>query len=221
MRSLFLAAAALVVASLAGSDALAQQRPQEDAAAKAKKRKEWETPQARLDGDLNDGPCPFVKVLYDAGRYVELEGARESASAVKWSGEIQGVEASCRYKGDEPITLDVDVLFSLGRGPKADAQTKQYRWWVAVTQRNREVLAKEYFALNAEFQPGRDRLTASERLGGITIPRRDKDVSGANFEVLIGFDVTPEMAAFNRDGKRFRVDAGQTAAAGTSQSTTR
>ena len=32
-------------------------------------------------------------------------------------------------------------------------------------------------------------------------------------DLLIGFDVTPEMAAFNRDGKRFRVNAGQTAQA--------
>ena len=31
--------------------------------------------------------------------------------------------------------------------------------------------------------------------------------------MLIGFDVTPEMAAFNREGKRFRVNAGQTAQA--------
>ncbi|MDO9247675.1 MAG: Tat pathway signal sequence domain protein, partial [Phenylobacterium sp.] len=30
---------------------------------------------------------------------------------------------------------------------------------------------------------------------------------------LVGFDVTPQMAAFNRDGKRFRVNAGTAAVA--------
>ena len=40
--------------------------------------------------------------------------------------------------------------------------------------------------------------------------------SGANFEILVGFDVTPQMAAFNRLGKRFRPNAGATTlAAGT------
>ena len=34
------------------------------------------------------------------------------------------------------------------------------------------------------------------------------NVSGSNFEVLVGFDVTPEMAAFNQAGKRFRANAG-------------
>jgi arginyl-tRNA synthetase len=57
----------------------------------------------------------------------------------------------------------------------------------------------------------------TETLKTITIPRADEKVSGGNFEVLIGFDVTPEMAAFNRDGKRFRVNAGQTQQAQTAQ----
>jgi hypothetical protein len=33
--------------------------------------------------------------------------------------------------------------------------------------------------------------------------------------VLVGFDVTPEMAAFNREGKRFRANATAVASAGT------
>ena len=40
---------------------------------------------------------------------------------------------------------------------------------------------------------------------------KDAKVSGTNFELLVGFDVTPEMADFNRQGKRFRPDAGETA----------
>jgi hypothetical protein len=69
------------------------------------------------------------------------------------------------------------------------------------------------------FPAGHDRVAITETLGNITIPRNDIKVSGANFEVLVGFDVTPEMAAFNRDGKRFRANAGQaaTAAAGASR----
>jgi hypothetical protein len=80
---------------------------------------------------------------------------------------------------------------------------------VAVTDRNREILAKEYFDLPVTFAAGQDRVMVNESLEGITIPRVDQKVSGSNFEVLIGFEVTPEQAAFNRDGKRFRVNAGQ------------
>jgi hypothetical protein len=47
----------------------------------------------------------------------------------------------------------------------------------------------------------------TEDVTGIVIPRADVHVSGANFEVLVGFDVTPQMAEFNRNGERFRVNA--------------
>lgn len=213
MRVLLLTAALLTATSATtAAYAQAQGRGQPDAAQQRKKKSEWSTPQGRLDRQANAGPCPFVKVLYDAGRYVELEGGRETPAAVKWSGEIQGIEADCRYRDAQPITVDMDVVFSLGRGPQAEGQSKNYRWWVAVTERNRAVIAKEYFTLNAEFQPGQDRLVATERLGSITIPRKELTTSGAAFEVLVGFDVTPEMAQFNRDGKRFRANAGQAVA---------
>lgn len=212
MRALLFTALLAATSATSAAYAQAQGGARPDAEAQRKKRSEWDTPQGRLDRQANAGPCPFVKVLYDAARYVELEGGREAPTAVKWAGEIQGIEADCRYREDQPITVDMDVTFNLGRGPQADGQAKSYRWWVAVTERNRAVIAKEYFALNAEFQPGQDRLTATERLGGITIPRKDQGTSGGNFEILIGFDVTPEMAQFNRDGKRFRATAGQAVA---------
>jgi len=210
-------AAALTAAPL--TQAFAQGRSggdeaREEDAAKRKKDAEWEDRKAPLPSLRNAGPCPFVKVLYDAGRYVELEGGRAASSAVIYSGEIQGLSAGCRYEGAEPIHLEVEVLFSLGKGPRASSQTKTFPYWVAVTDRNRSVLAKEYFGLPAKFPDGQDRVMVTQRLSAITIPRANKDVSGSNFEVLIGFDVTPEMAEFNRDGKRFRVNAGSAAPSG-------
>jgi len=187
---------------------------EDDGGAKKKKRdEEWNQPKAPLAQLRNAGPCPFVKVLYDASRYVEFKGGKESAAATGYTGEIQGVSSGCAYKSDDPIKMQVEVLFSLGRGPEATETRKTYRYWVAVTERNKDVLAKEYFDLPITFPASGDRVYATEKLQTITIPRADATTSGSNFEVLIGFDVTPEMAAFNRDGKRFRVNAGQAAQA--------
>jgi hypothetical protein len=52
----------------------------------------------------------------------------------------------------------------------------------------------------------------------VVIPRANLGTSGSNFEILVGFDVTPQMAEFNREGKRFRLTAGANLAA---DSTTR
>ena len=219
-RSLILIAALLGVAvTLPASTALAQGRPsdedrqQEDQAKKKKRDQEFGDIQAPLPQLRNAGPCPYVKVLYDAGRYVEFKDGREASANVAYSGEIQSISAGCAYKDDEPITLKMQVLFELGKGPQAEGSSKTYRYWIAVTQRNEAVIAKEYFNLPVRFQPAQDRDYVTEEVNQVVIPRAKLTTSGSNFEVLVGFDVTPEMAEFNRLGKRFRLNAGAASAA--------
>jgi hypothetical protein len=185
-----------------------ERRKQQDEADKKKKQKEkeWTLGEAPLPKINAAGPCPFVRVLYDAARYVELKANKEAVEAVGYTGEIEGVRASCTYKGDEPIRLKVAVGFGLGRGPQAAGWSNTYRYWVAVTLRNRTVLAKQYFDVKADFNVDTDRVLKVEHIDGIVIPRATGTVNGSNFEVLVGFDVSPEMAAFNRDGKRFRMN---------------
>jgi hypothetical protein len=169
-----------------------------------KKKDDWGDKHPPIPTIQNAGPCPFVKVLYDAARYVELKDNQEKVGAVGYTGEIQNLSSVCQYKGAEPIRLQMEVLFALGRGPEAEGSSKSYRYWVAVTDRNRDVIDKVYFNLPVSFPSGQDRVLYTDTLKGITIPRASAKVSGANFEVLVGFDVTPEMIAFNRDGKRFK-----------------
>ena len=166
---------------------------------------------APLSRRANAGPCPFVKILYDAARYVELEDNRAAVSAVGFTGEIEGLNADCTYRGEDPIRLDMNILFNLGRGVQATGEQKTYRYWVAVTERNKAVLAKEYFDLPVNFDGQRTATVTEERT--IVIPRAEATTSGGNFEVLVGFEITPEMAEFNRSGSRFRVNAGAQAAA--------
>jgi hypothetical protein len=207
------ALAALLATAPAASFAQSGGGGDDEAPASSKKKDEWEDKQPPLPALRNAGPCPFVKVLYDAGRYTEFEGGREASATVGFTGEIQGVSAGCQYKGADPIKLEIEVLFALGKGPRAQGDSKTYQYWIAVTDRNRSILAKEYFSLPVNFKGG-DRALVTDRISDIVIPRGGESVSGANFEVLIGFEVTPQMAEFNREGKRFRVNAGQPAAAG-------
>jgi hypothetical protein len=221
MRRLFLVACAVAAAATAVPTFSAAQgrgqRPDPDeqqrqeAAKKRKRDEEWGNNKAPLPALRNAGPCPYVKTLYDAARYVEFKDNREASANVGFSGEIEDLSAGCSYKDDEPIRVAVDVLFELGRGPQAQGSQKTYNYWVAVTDRNREVLAKENFTLPVSFPAGQDRVYVTEHIKEILIPRATATTSGANFEVLIGFDVTPEMAEFNRLGKRFRVNAGAVA----------
>jgi len=189
-----------------------QRKQQEEAAKKRKQKEEWGDNQAPLQALRNAGPCPFVKSLYDAARYVEFKEGREASANVAWSGEVQGISAGCQYKDDQPIQVRMEVLFEVGKGPQSEGRQKTYRYWVAVTDRNRTVLAKETFDLPVTFPEGEDRVYVTENINNITIPRASIATSGSNFEVLVGFEVTPQMAAFNREGKRFRLNVGQASA---------
>lgn len=156
------------------------------------------------------GPCPYVKVLYDAARYVELTGDRIAASNVGYTGEIEGLVSDCGYQNDDPITVEMRVQFNLGRGPQAQGNGRTYRYWIAVTERNRAILAKEYFDLPVNFNGDQTATVTQDQT--IVIPRATATTSGDHFEILVGFDVTPQMAEFNRSGSRFRVNAGTASA---------
>ncbi|HLI65139.1 MAG TPA: Tat pathway signal sequence domain protein [Caulobacteraceae bacterium] len=220
MRDPFLIGALVAMLALPAAPAFAQygspggqgqgsQGSSEDEAAKAKRDEEWNTTK-RLDlpGKKNAGPCPYVKTLWDASRYVELQDNREAYDAVGFTGEVQDLHSGCEYTGANPIHVEMELLFAFGRGPQARGSSKEYTYWVAVTDRNYAVLDKQYFTIRANFPSGQDRVLVTDHVDGITIPRADRNVSGSNFEILVGFDVTPEMAAFNQAGKRFRVNAG-------------
>jgi hypothetical protein len=220
-RSLLLAACAFIAAATVLPDLASAQSPRrgsedqqrQQAEKKKKSKEEWNDVQAPLAALRNAGPCPFVKVLYDAGRYIEFKDAKEASANVAYTGEIQGISAGCQYKDDQPIQVAMEVLFELGKGPQAQGSSKTYRYWVAVTKRNEAVIAKQYFDLPVNFSANQDRVYVTEKMAQIVIPRAKDTTSGANFEILVGFDVTPQMAAFNRDGKRFRVNAGTSAVA--------
>jgi hypothetical protein len=156
----------------------------------------------------NAGPCPLMGVLYDAARMVEIQG-EESFANVGYTAEMRGVSGLCRYVEADPITMNLDIEMAFGKGPKATSQEHTYKYWVAVSRRDLAPLTKQYFTIDVKFPNNADRVTQIAKIDKITIPRANKDTSGVNFEILVGFDLTPEQLAFNRDGKRFRVTAGQ------------
>ena len=206
-------ASALVAATLSSvaPAAVAQSRPggaQQDRPEAGEQRSGARRPRiAPLSRRSAAGPCPYVKILYDAARYVEMTGERVSAANVGYTGEIEGLVSDCAYQGDQPIEVQTRVLFNLGRGPQAEGQGRTYRYWIAVTERNAAVLDKVYFDLPVTFEAGANTTTVTQD-NTIMIPRATATTSGDNFEILIGFDITPEMAEFNRSGSRFRITAG-------------
>jgi hypothetical protein len=157
----------------------------------------------------NAGPCPLMGVLYDTARLVQFSTPNNQHYAnIAFTGEMEGVHGLCRYVEANPITMSIDVDMQFGRGPAAGADHRTYRYWVAVTQRGRRPLAKQYYDVDVAFPHNQLVVAHTEHIDQITIPRANATVSGENFEILVGFELTPDQLQFNRDGRRFRIDAG-------------
>lgn len=161
-------------------------------------------------GEANPGPCPRAFSLYDASRIVEFRGdGQEAFTNVGFTGELGKIRSLCRYFGEVPIIADLEINFDLGRGPMAQEDVATYEYFVAVTRKNVAVIEKQVFPLQVRFPEGVERVSTTEVIDEIVIPRATEGTSGENFEIIVGFVVTPEQRQFNADGKRFRVSVGQ------------
>ena len=161
-----------------------------------------------FDSRQNAGACPPAGSIYYASRIVELEGEDQLFGEITYTGEIVDVRLFCRYVGGAPVRAEVEVDFAFGKGPKGTENRHDYTYWVAVTRRSGKVLNKEYFTVRADFSDG-PVTGMSDLVQRIVIPRLDESISAENFEVLVGFDLTDEQYQFNKDGRRFRLNAGQ------------
>ncbi len=161
-----------------------------------------------LNTTPNAGPCPSTGSLYNASRIVVMEGDQQLYSNIAYTGEIVDVRMFCRYVEDNPVRAELEIDFAFGQGDKGVSNTNDYTYWVAVTRRNGKVLAKERFAVQADFSDG-SVTGASELIQELIIPRLDSSVSAANFEVIVGFELTEEQLEFNKQGRRFRLQSGE------------
>lgn len=153
--------------------------------------------------ERNPAPCPNVVVLEDAARVIEFDG-EEALENIAYSGEITNVEIGCRYIDDKPIDAAIEIEFALGKGPKGENGQKVYSYFVAVARRDLEVIAKEEFPIAVNFNDKKRVIVLDDEIDQILIPRRGEQTSGVNFEIIVGFSLTPEQAIFNRSGKSLK-----------------
>ena len=161
-----------------------------------------------FDTGQNAGSCPPAGAVYNASRIVAFDGDTQTFPNVAYTGEIVDVRLYCRYAGTDPVRAEIEIDFAFGKGPAATSNRRDYNYWVAVTRRSGKILDKQTFTVSTNFSDG-PISSENELLQRIIIPRADESVSAANFEVLIGFELTDAQLTYNKEGRRFRLNAGQ------------
>ncbi len=150
----------------------------------------------------NPAPCPSAIILREAARLIDFNG-EEKLKNIRFSGEIASIKTFCRYFENRPIRASLELEFGFGRGDAAEHFEHTYHYFIAVTRKNKTLLFKQIYPIHVRFSPEENIVNLKEHIKEIIIPRASKKTSGENFEIIVGFVVTPEQEEFNRLGKRF------------------
>ena len=145
--------------------------------------------------------CPSASIVHELDRYAQFKdpanpGAGDIVSGVK----ITNVESRCTYK-EKTVAVDLDISFTGTPGPGAhdwnlDKGSFSYPYFVAITTSDGTIVAKEVFAATLSYKDDDSAQTQQEHLRQV-ISLDDR--KGTDYQLMVGFQLTPEELAYNRD----------------------
>jgi hypothetical protein len=135
--------------------------------------------------------CPHLGLLADASRLTDFEGT----TSAQFRATLGGEALQCVVKdGVAHTRLKFKVTGNLQTGAKSD--TRKVPYFVAVMQGS-QVLAKQVYLLDIPFTGHERNVSVEERVNRVDIPLASGKAAG-DYEVMIGFQLTREQVAYNR-----------------------
>lgn len=146
------------------------------------------------------GRCPKVVIVEELSSISEFQGSKMNDSMLATRAFMEGVESNCRHEGGH-VAVDLRLAFMGHLGPKGrlksgDKPYFSYPFFVAVTDQERNILAKEIFSASVTFNRDEDHHTYYESLRQL-IPVQYKSQAG-EYTLMLGFQLTPEQLSYNR-----------------------
>ncbi|MCD8562880.1 MAG: hypothetical protein LRY54_02235, partial [Alphaproteobacteria bacterium] len=145
--------------------------------------------------------CPEVKIVDELSSLSEFSDVSDPADYNLVSHVTLGEsQSSCTYDGQNAV-VDLKLVFDGQIGPKgrlkpSDKPTFAYPFFIAVTDENSNIKAKEVFGASVTYAAGEDHHTYYESLRQI-IPV-ENGLEGGKFKVLVGFQLSPDQLRYNR-----------------------
>ncbi len=146
--------------------------------------------------------CPTASIIGDAAQMTQfVDGPGRDLIDIQFDAEIEALASDCEYnRAQDRITTLTAVRIVVSRGPAAQSSEATLPFFVAVVDDNQRVLARERFESTLVFDPNRQRTGVVEEIEEV-IPL-PAGLSGANYEILVGFELTSDQLDFNRRRRR-------------------
>lgn len=149
-------------------------------------------------------PCPEVSVLRDASAVTRFraDGGTDLVDVLH-EGEITGLSYACAYDvddetGEGTVEMEIYLRFDATRGAADRTRTAEFTYFLALTGGERDVLEKKLFDAGVEFPGNISRVSVQNGPIPMSLPVSPQ-ISATSYEVFIGFQLTPEEMAYNRE----------------------
>jgi len=142
--------------------------------------------------------CPHVAIMPDLQAVAKFgPGPGRQDSDAIYGARMLAADSSCsadKKKGGVAVATKLGVT---AVRVKPDVRKGQITYFVAVIDRQQTILNKREFVIDLNFPASQSRLEITEQLEEfIPLP---KDANGADYGIVIGFELTPDELQYNRD----------------------
>lgn len=137
--------------------------------------------------------CPAVGVIDHLNTITRFNGQGQTNADVVFDASITNLEANC----SEGSSVSTEISFSIRakKGSAFEGQSHVLSYYVVVLRDSHMITHKKVYTTRINFKPGSDtagvRETLVQTFNNFEEPRR------YDYEVLVGFEVTPEELQFN------------------------
>ncbi len=146
--------------------------------------------------------CPAVNVLAEAATLDRFSpgGGRDIIDKV-FSARVEPAAIKCKYVDDRAaLEAELTVAVTLEKGPAPMRRPLSVPYFVAILDRDRNILAKEVFEIPVTFPEGRRRNVLGDVIEQ-RIPLPSPDAVG-DYRIVLGFQLTRAELEARRQKQR-------------------
>ena len=160
------------------------------------------TKPAPPDFAQDTGPiCPSTGVLSDAVTVTKLKPGTQAAlpnpANIAFAAEMSQAKLDCNYnRGQNKLSVDLSFAVKAARGPAAMGPDPQLDFFVAVVDADNNIISKTVYHGKPDMA-GRPTNIYMQSVDNFPVPL-GMDKRPYDYEILTGFQLTPDELAYNR-----------------------
>ncbi len=137
-------------------------------------------------------PCPRVGILGDASKATQYrDGPGRDLTDVTFETELVDFNGSCKYQDkNSTAIISFTLLVGAARGPAASQPEAQVPYFVAVVDKQQNVLSRNRFVARIPFKEGQRRIIVADEFEQV-LPLQGRPTY--DYEILVGLEIPQDQ----------------------------